>query len=180
MGDDEALPEPTVPADGERVAGGSEAQIPRRKRDGRYKARRNGRRRRGRAVYDADALGAVRPVSAARLTVGTVVYAHLPHAEGPDSDARPAVIVSVDGRSLSVYRILTYRPWQRPVAPVLVIEEWEQAGLSRPSRLDRRTVVIDVVAVNAIVGELAEGDRRRNGIGPAVADETDAVSGDVM
>lgn len=178
MGGEETIPEPTVSSDGEGTVGRSEPPVPRRKRDGRYKARRNGRRRRGRAVYDADALGAVRPVSAARLTVGTVVYAHLPHAEGPDSDARPAVIVAIEGRSLTVFRILTYRPWQRPVAPVLVIEEWEQAGLSRPSRLDRRAVVIDVVAVNTIVGELAEGDRRRNGIGTVGPDEAPAASGE--
>ncbi|MFM8238531.1 MAG: hypothetical protein ACKOBG_12385 [Actinomycetota bacterium] len=166
MGDDETIPEPAR-RDGAAARGADRAR--RRKRDGRHKARRNGARGRGRAVFDADALGAVRPVPVARLTVGTVIYAHLPHAEGPGSDARPAVITAVDGRTVTVFRILTHRPWQRTIAPVLVIEEWEQAGLNRPSRLDRRAVVIDAASVNAIVGELAEGDCRRNAIGPVGA-----------
>ena len=164
--------EESKPTAGSDQVGGSSAGAGRRRRerDGRYKARRPGSRRVV-AAFDAAALGAVRPIALNRLTVGTVIYAHLPFADGAGSDARPAVIVAVDGRTLTVFRIRTHRPWRHAGAPDAVIEEWMEAGLSRPSNLDRRPVTIDAAAVNSVVGELAEADRLRNGIGsPAASD----------
>ena len=105
-------------------------------------------------------LRGAKPVPQGRLRPGVVAYAQVPFADGSGWKSRPVVIVSTGGREVTVRPITTARQWKPGSNPTHVaVHDWERAGLSRPSAVSSRTVVLDRMAVTGLVGELSDGDR---------------------
>lgn len=105
-------------------------------------------------------LRAAKPVPQRMLARGVIAYAQVPFADGTGWKSRPVVVVGVRGREVAVRPITTARRWKVAPNPAYVaIDEWEEAGLSRPSAVAPRTVTLDRMAVTGIVGRLSEADR---------------------
>lgn len=124
------------------------------------------RRERGRGntrARVAAELRRARPVARTRLSRGTVVWARIPFVDDPDgSKLRPAVVVSIDGRTVTVLPITSSLKDSVQRSPHYVaLRDWAEAGLTRPCLVTRRLVAVDVIDVATVVGELTRNDEDR-------------------
>ena len=105
-------------------------------------------------------LRGAKPVAQRQLRPGVVAYAQVPFADGSGWKSRPVVVISTQGREIKVRPITTAKQWKAGPNPTIVpINDWERAGLSRPSAVSSRTVTLDRMAVTGLVGELSVPDR---------------------
>ena len=104
-----------------------------------------------------------RPVARTRLSRGTVVWARIPFTEDPDgSKLRPAVVVSIEGRTVTVLPITSSLKDSVQRSPHYVaLRDWADAGLTRPCLVTRRLVAVDVIDVATVAGELTRDDEAR-------------------
>jgi hypothetical protein len=105
-------------------------------------------------------LRGAKPVAQRQLVPGAVAYAQVPFADGTGWKSRPAVVVAVRGREVTVRPITTDRRWKtRSDLRYVFIDDWESAGLNRPSAVCPRQVTLDRMAITGLVGCLSESDR---------------------
>ena len=104
-----------------------------------------------------------RPVARTRLSRGTVVWARIPFTEDPGgSKLRPAVVVSIEGRTVTVLPITSSLKDSVQRSPHYVaLRDWADAGLTRPCLVTRRLVAVDVIDVATVAGELTRDDEAR-------------------
>lgn len=94
------------------------------------------------------------------LTFGTVVFAHVPFTGGvAGSKWRPAVVVAVTRRSVTVCPITSSTPGLRPVGTYPRLVCWEADGLIKPSYLKPEPVSIGRLDVSHVLGHLQHTDR---------------------
>ena len=108
-------------------------------------------------------MSVVRPVPLNQLHPGTVVWAHVPFADGSGEKSRPAVVRSTKGRNIELLPATTSprrldHPAYRP------IEDLEAAGLTRKSSVRPEPVWVDRIELINITGHLGAGDAGRLGL----------------
>lgn len=124
------------------------------------------RRGRGRGKTRARVVAELRrahPVARTRLSRGTVVWARIPFLDDPDgSKVRPAVVASIDGRTVAVLPITSSLKDSVQRSPHYVaLRDWADAGLTRPCLVTRRLIAVDVIDVATVAGELTSDDAKR-------------------
>jgi hypothetical protein len=126
------------------------------------------RRRRARGPGSARArvlaeLRGARPIARTRLSRGTVIWARVPFTDDPDgSKLRPAVVASLDGRTVTVLPVTSSQKESVRQSPLYVLlSDWAAAGLTRPCLVARRAVEIDVIDVATVAGALSDDDVAR-------------------
>jgi hypothetical protein len=105
-----------------------------------------------RGRFSAASLFAAKPVAKGRLGPGTVVWARVPYEEADDWKTRPAVIMMVAGRRVTLLPGTTSTSrWRFPDKYVEVANPVE-CGLTRPTGFRRQAVTVDIIEVEDIVG----------------------------
>lgn len=102
------------------------------------------------ASVDMVALGALQP--------GTVVRARVPFFDGRGDKVRPAVVVAVEGRTVTLRGITSSSARTRRAHRFDELLEITAAGLQRPSGVSRATVVVDRLEILELLGALHEVD----------------------
>ena len=101
-----------------------------------------------------------KPLPARMLTFGTVVFAHVPFTGGDaGSKWRPAVVVAVARRSLTVCPITSSTSVMRPVGVYPRLVCWQADGLIKPSYLKPDPVTIGRLDLSHVLGHLQHTDR---------------------
>lgn len=130
-----------------------------------------GRRRHVRCRPAATAVAArlahVDIVARSALSVGTVLWTPVPYVECDGWKTRPAVVLDHDAFDVEVWPITT-SPWRHRWSGYVELIEWEVAGLTEPSSVQRRVVTVERREVIDVVGELSELDRARLDLDDAV------------
>jgi len=106
-------------------------------------------------------LTVVKSIPLRQLVRGTVVWAHIMFQDGTGEKARPAVIVEVVGREITLLPITTSPRRQAFPERYVELGDVEQAGIMRASAVELRTVRIDRIDLVNIIGELSDRDRDR-------------------
>jgi hypothetical protein len=99
-----------------------------------------------------------RPVPLSALRPGAVVWADTPFRDVNSSKGRPAVIVAATGSNVTVLPVTTSMRRLRSPADYHEVTNLATAGLSRPSGVHKRHVVLDRSAVSGVLGSLATTD----------------------
>ncbi|HVM09184.1 MAG TPA: type II toxin-antitoxin system PemK/MazF family toxin [Acidimicrobiales bacterium] len=128
--------------------------------------RHGGRAARGRREVNVvelrvSALASVKPAPRNRLTFGAVIWAHIPFAEVDAEKTRPAVVVELDGSSVTVLPATSAASRLRFPNRHVEIDDLASAGLRRPTGIRLRTVRIDLIEIIDVVGTLAAVDAAR-------------------
>jgi hypothetical protein len=103
-------------------------------------------------------LSIVKPVPLNRLTTGTVVWAHIPFADGTGQKSRPAVVAKTKGRDITVLPGTTSNKRFRFETGYQEVGDLESAGLHRPTGINRIAITVDRSEIISICGRLAEED----------------------
>lgn len=106
----------------------------------------------------------VKPVPLTRLLPGTVVWAHIPFADGTGEKSRPAVVIGTDSRDITLLPGTTSIRRLDLRGGYLEITDLDTAGLTRPTGVSRRPVIVDKIEIIMICGELAGDDAEGLGI----------------
>lgn len=96
-------------------------------------------------------------VARARLAPGVVVWARVPFDDRDEDKIRPAVVIHVKGRRVTV-RPLTSAE-SRVSCRLEEVEDLTSAGLQRASGFRRWSVVVDIADIVDVAGELGARDR---------------------
>ena len=88
---------------------------------------------------------------------GDVVYVRILFSEEEDSKVRPAIVISNDGGCMTIVPLSSKRLWAKGIMP---LTDWEQAGLSMPSRL-LPVRLISSSCVLSSIGRVTSSDWRR-------------------
>lgn len=123
---------------------------------------RSSKRSRARRWAQASArfpnLAVVKPVPANQLTLGAVVWAHVPYEDYDGHKTRPAVVVAADRRSAvllpgstSGRRLQLPRRYQE-------LTDLASAGLSRPTGIRIQPTVVDRLELVDLCGDLSDAD----------------------
>jgi len=108
-------------------------------------------------------MSVVRPVPLNQLHPGTVVWAHIPFADGTGEKARPAVVRSTNGREIELLPATTSTA--RFDAPgYSQIIDLDTAGLHRRTTVHHRTVTVDRIEIINITGRVAAHDAAQLGL----------------
>ena len=108
-------------------------------------------------------MSVVRPVPLNQLHPGTVVWAHIPFADGTGEKARPAVVRSTRGREIELLPATTSTA--RFNAPgYSQIIDLDTAGLHRRTTVHHRTVTVDRIEIINITGRVAAHDADQLGL----------------
>ena len=129
-----------------------------RSHHGRRGSRGNHPRRWEQAPARVPNLTVVRPVPANQLTLGAVVWAHVPYQDCDSYKTRPAVVIATDRRSVV---LLPGSTSQRRLGLPNRYEELTNlacAGLSRPTGIRLQPAVIDRLDLVHLCGELSDDD----------------------
>jgi len=96
----------------------------------------------------------VRRIPRTQLTPGTVVWAHVPFADGTGEKSRPAVVLSRQGRDVELLPATTSMRRHRYPGQYVEIEDLESAGLNRATGVSLRPVIVDIIEIISITGSL--------------------------
>jgi len=96
----------------------------------------------------------VRRIPRTQLTPGTVVWAHVPFADGTGEKSRPAVVLSRQGRDIELLPATTSMRRHRYPDQYVEIQDLESAGLGRATGVCLRPVVVDILEIIPITGSL--------------------------
>ena len=106
--------------------------------------RRDGRRPTDRRSKSRPSVGTssrdLRPIALRRLEHGVIVHARIRFSDGTGEKCRPVVVIARRGESVVVAPI-TGTDWRRRGA--IEILDWVESGLSKPSFVENRTVLLD-------------------------------------
>jgi len=106
----------------------------------------------------------VRPVPLSRLLPGTVVWAHIPFADGTGEKSRPAVVIATESRDITLLPGTTSTRRFDLRNSYSEVIDLDAAGLNRPTGISRRPVTVDKIEIIMICGELAGDDAEGLGI----------------
>lgn len=125
---------------------------------GRRTARRDRARRWVQAPARVPNLTVVRPVPANQLTLGAVVWAHVPYEDCDDYKTRPAVVIATDRRSTvllpgttSVGRLRLPQRYQE-------LSDLTSTGLSRPTGIRLQPIIVGRLDLVDLCGDLSDDD----------------------
>lgn len=101
----------------------------------------------------------LRPPALLTLQPGTVVWAHIPFQDDPGTTkARPAVVLTARPDEVDLVPLTSSR--RRLHFGAVELQDWAQAGLTRPCGLARRIVTVDRrTDVLNVIGALSDTDR---------------------
>jgi hypothetical protein len=72
------------------------------------------------------------------------------------------VVVETQGENVSIRPLTSLKLWRDPEVRrdrrTVVLRDWERAGLSRPSAVAPRTVVLERIEVTGVIGRLSDDD----------------------
>lgn len=108
-------------------------------------------------------MSVVRPVPLNRLLPGTVVWAHVPFADGTGEKARPAIVRSTNGREIELLPATTSAA-RFGAHGYCQILDLDSAGLDRRSTVRCEAVTVDRIEIISITGHLAAHDAARLGL----------------
>ena len=103
----------------------------------------------------------VKPVPLNRLGAGAVVLARIVFADSTGDKVRPAVVLSVSRHEVQVLPLTTSRNRFRYPLCYVELEQWFEAGLSKPSGVERRPVMLERGDLVGVMGQLVESDWAR-------------------
>jgi mRNA interferase MazF len=110
-----------------------------------------------------------------RCSFGDVVLVPFPFTDQSSTKQRPAVVVSSDAyhQARPDLILMAITSQTRPVATVgeVAVQQWQQAGLLKPSVLKPLLTTIERGLIRKRLGKLADDDRR------ALRDALDAILG---
>lgn len=106
----------------------------------------------------------VKPVPLSRLRPGTVVWAHIPFADGAGEKSRPAVVIATESRDITLLPGTTSTRRFDLRNSYLEVADLDTAGLTRPTGINRHPVTVDKIEIISICGELAGDDAEGLGI----------------
>lgn len=116
-------------------------------------------------------MSVVRRIPRTQLTPGTVVWAHVPFADGTGEKSRPAVVLSRQGRDIELLPATTSMRRHDYPHKYVEIEDLESAGLNRATGVSLRPVVVDIIEIISITGSL----RPTNPCIPAINEKADGL-----
>lgn len=99
----------------------------------------------------------IEPVPRRSLVPGAVVWAHIPFTAESQWKTRPAVVVAVEGREVTLLPI-TGSPAGRRRLDAVELRHWESAGLTRPCAVLQRRVTLDRMDIVDLAGHLHPDD----------------------
>lgn len=103
-------------------------------------------------------LTVVRPVPANQLTLGAVVWAHIPYQDCDSYKTRPAVVIATDRRSVVLLPgSTTQRRLQLPHR-YQELSDLTSAGLSRPTGIRLQPIIVDRLDLVDLCGDLSDDD----------------------
>lgn len=105
-------------------------------------------------------LATVEPVPLGRLTLGTVVWAHVDFVDEPLYKSRPVVVQARRGRTITVLPATTSE-CRHGLRDHVEILDLNAAGLHRPTGVRIRPITIDRIELISICGELSDDDLDR-------------------
>lgn len=106
-------------------------------------------------------LATVRPIPRNQLQTGTVIWAHIPYAEIDDEKTRPAIVHSVNGRSVTVHPATTSVTRRRYPNRYVELIDLTGTGLRRATGVQVRPMTIDAIEIINIAGHLSDTDHDR-------------------
>ncbi len=118
-------------------------------------------RRRSVDVEMGRPLTTVARVPKSSLSPGNVVWAHVPYDEGDREKTRPAVVASVEGRTISLLPITSASRRTAFAKRYAEIFDFAHAGLTRPCAVALKIKEVDLIDIVAVAGRLSDIDRRR-------------------
>lgn len=104
---------------------------------------------------------ALKPVALKHLAPGVIIDCWVPFVDSADYKRRPAVVVSADEYDVRVFPLTSSLGHRRLKTPIHVLENWQEEGLSRPTGMQRRVVVIARTSILGVSGELTGDDRQQ-------------------
>jgi hypothetical protein len=105
-------------------------------------------------------LAVVKRVPRTQPVPGTVVWAHVPYEKGHGEKARPAVVVKLSGRDLTILPGTTSeRRWEL-TDKYVEVRDRTATGLTRPTGIRNTSVTVDLIEVMSVVSRLGEVDTR--------------------
>ncbi len=125
---------------------------------GRRGSRGNRLRRWEQARARVPNLTVVRPVPANQLTLGAVVWAHVPYQDCDSYKTRPAVVIATDRRSVALLPGSTSQRRLRLPERYQELTDLSSAGLSRPTGIRLQGAVVDRLELVHLCGELSGHD----------------------
>jgi len=99
-------------------------------------------------------MNTVQRIPRTQLKPGTVVWAHVPYADGTGEKSRPAVVLSRQGRDIELLPATTSNRRHRFPGRYVEIRDLESAGLNRATGVSLQPVVADVIEIISITGSL--------------------------
>lgn len=105
--------------------------------------------------------GALKPVAMRFLKPGCIVDAWIPFTDSNEYKRRPAVVISASKHDVTVFPVTSSLGHRRLKTPIHVLHEWQDAGLTRPSGMQLKEVVIPRSDIIGASGELCGSDRSR-------------------
>lgn len=125
---------------------------------GRRGSRKNRPRRWEQAPARVPNLTLVRPVPANQLTLGAVVWAHVPYQDCDSYKTRPAVVIATDRHSVVLLPGSTSQRRLRLPERYEELIDLASAGLSRPTGIRLQAAVVDRLDLVHLCGGLSDDD----------------------
>lgn len=117
-------------------------------------AKQANRQRQGETLNQS--LRALQAPSLEQLQPGTVVLAQIPYADGTGWKTRPAVVISAETDRVQVLPATTVR---RDQYSCVQLHEWADAGLTRPTYVQERSVEVErKTEITSVRGRLSDRD----------------------
>jgi hypothetical protein len=110
---------------------------------------------------DFPKMATVRRVPRTQLVRGAVVWAHVPYEEDNGEKSRPAVVVELRGRDLTLLPATTSRSRHLFTGRYIEVHDLAAAGLSRATAIRTTPVTVDIIEVINIIGALSGTDVQR-------------------
>lgn len=94
------------------------------------------------------------------MVPGAVVWAHVPFDQVDDFKTRPAVVVAIVGREITIVPATTSSSRSRYPTEYAELRDLRAAGLYRPTGMRRREITIDIIEIVSVVGRLSDIDMK--------------------
>lgn len=104
---------------------------------------------------------ALKPIALKHLSPGVIIDCWIPFVDSADYKRRPAAVIQADENDVRVFPLTSSLGHRRLKTPIHVLDNWQEEGLSRPTGMQRREVVISRASILDVSGELTGDDRRQ-------------------
>jgi hypothetical protein len=109
-------------------------------------------------------LSLVKRVPKTQLLPGTIVWAHVPYADGTGEKARPALIIGTRGRDIELLPGTTSDRRFALRTGYVEIQDLDCAGLHRKTGINLNPVIVDQIEIISISGSLGSEDAHNLGV----------------